>query len=118
MNPEQLQNTPQPQQPQQPTPTPASSSPGKKKLSGRTKLALWLMIGPTALLIVTFFGYALVNVLTPVTAPTDGSLFAEPSPAQSAGNIFLFLIGAISTLTFLPGLITGIILLATKKPQA
>ena len=87
-------------------------------MTGRTKTALWLMIGPTALLIATFLAYAVVNLMfasAVTTATNETTLFAEQSPIQSIINVLLFLVGAIGSLTWLPGLITGIVLLATPK---
>jgi ABC-type sugar transport system permease subunit len=121
----------QPEQQNQPVQQPVQ--PGKT--SGRTKLALWLMIGPTLLIILAFVGYAILNLATSsMTEPSancdtssqrpldnEGSssdapcdLFTDTSPAQSIGNILLYLVGAIAFLTWLPGLITGIVLLATR----
>lgn len=81
----------------------------------RTVLALWLMIGPTALIIVSIILYAVANFITSQVAPESGELFAEPTVGSAIVNIILFIIGAISVITWLPGLITGIVLLATKK---
>jgi hypothetical protein len=92
------------------------------KLDGRTKGALWLLIGPTALLILTFMLYAIINLISagvaepaPVSSGTPDSLFAEDPAGTTAANIILFLFGALGVLTWLPGLIIGIVLLATKK---
>ena len=82
----------------------------QRKITGRTKLALWLMIGPTALLIVTFAGYAAVNLAFSGTV--------DESPIKVVLNVLLFLVGVISVVAGLPGLITGIVLLATPKKQA
>ena len=81
----------------------------------RTILALWLMIGPTALIVVSILAYALVNFITAQTAPEAGALFSEPSAGTTVMNVVLFIVGAVSVMTWLPGLIIGIILLATKK---
>jgi hypothetical protein len=115
---------PQPQQPVQPG-----------KTSGRTKLALWLMIGPTLLFILAFAGSAILNLATSsITPPANNcdttnqrplynedsssaapcDLFPETSPLQTIGNVLLFLVGLVAFLTWLPGLITGIVLLATR----
>lgn len=45
----------------------------------------------------------------------QNDLFANPSPVKTAFNIVFFLTGAIGVLTWLPGLIAGIVLLATRK---
>ncbi|MFZ2126248.1 MAG: hypothetical protein WAV04_01935 [Candidatus Microsaccharimonas sp.] len=92
--------------------------PTTKKLSGRTIAALWLMIAPTALFILGFIGFAILNWIGDAATPvpsSDGSLFAETQPTTTAGNILLFATGLIAFLTWLPGLIIGIVLLATQK---
>jgi hypothetical protein len=95
---------------QQPTPQQQPN-----KMTSRTKLALWLMIGPTALAVVTFILFATINLIS--ASLTSGSTsFGETTPLQTVANILLFLTGGISFLTWLPGLIIGIVLLATK-PQ-
>ena len=71
-------------------------------MTTRKKTALWLMIGPTAALVITFIGYALVNALF-------------NSGGSAVINILLFIVGVISTLAWLPGMIVGIVLLSTKK---
>jgi len=68
---------------------------------------LWLLIAPTALIIATFVLYAIVNF---AIGSTD-----NVSIVRSIMNILLFMVGAISIITWLPGLIIGIILLATRK---
>lgn len=88
----------------QPTPT---VTPGDTK---RRTIALWLLIGPTALIIGSIILYALVNLIMSNAGQSDMS-----NTAASAINIILFVIGVISTTTWLPGLIIGIVLLATQK---
>ena len=115
----------QPVQPvQYPTPQPdyasAAAHPQHHKMATRTKVALWLMIGPTALFIVSLIIYAILNAI-PAQTPspeTTTNLFAEASPLQTAGSIILFISGAVTILTWLPGMIIGIVLLATKKKPA
>lgn len=110
-----------------------------KKVSGRTKAALWLMIGPTALLIGVFILYAIVNwvvvgidtsssdpsvrcpssVSGGITSCTPESQFNETPLIVTLMNVALFIVGSVFVLTWLPGLIIGIVLLATKpKPLA
>ena len=103
----------------QPTET---THPVQKKIDRRTKVALWIMIGPTALIIVTLVAYAVVNIVTGAVPPDqDAALNPNPDSIQAALaisiiNIVLFAIGSLSFLAWLPGLITGIVLLATRKP--
>lgn len=87
------------------------------KLSGRTKGALWLLIGPTALLILTFALFALTNWISVSTmqAPTAGELFGSQPVWVPIVNVILWLVAVLSFIAWLPGLIIGIILLATKK---
>lgn len=104
------------QQPAQPQPT---SDP---RIARNNKLKLiWgliCLLGPTALIILAILLYALINFTINTSVPDTGSadLFAEPSPAQTIGNIVLFLTGAIAVLSWLPGIVVGIVLLATRKP--
>lgn len=84
------------------------------KITGRTKAALWLLIGPTALLVAAFILFAVTNWVFGATTTQTDELFAEPSMITTIINVVLFLAGALSVLTWLPGLIVGIILLATR----
>ncbi len=83
----------------------------------RKVLALWLLLAPTALIVSIAILYSIVNFIAVSTAPTpiEGELFAQPSPIQATINLILFAVGAISAIAWLPGLIAGIILLATQK---
>ena len=112
-------------QPQIEQPQPPQTPIVPKKKSTRTKLALWLMIGPTALSVFALLGYALLNFgISSITQSSATEcvadtcdLFPPSSPLQTIANVLLFLAGAISFLTWLPGMIMGIVLLATKpKP--
>jgi len=93
------------------------------KMSPRTKTALWLMIAPTALFIIVLVAYTFINLALGMTIPDQDpeqnpQLFNDsPSPvATTLLNSLLFITGGISFLTWLPGLIIGIVLLATQKP--
>lgn len=115
MNPQQEQNN----SPQSSTPTPVEtplSTPTQEQSPKKShkKLALMLLIGPSALLLLTFVLYAISNFITNSTAPNSGELFTQPSLLTSIINIFLFFIGTISVLAWLPGIIIGIILLNKK----
>ncbi|MES2630883.1 MAG: hypothetical protein V4611_02920 [Patescibacteria group bacterium] len=98
----------------------------KQKMSKRTKIALWCLIGPTALYIVVFALFAIINLVLAGTVPasTGGNsenLFGETSIFASILNIILFVAGLIAFVTWLPGIIFGIVILTTKKssqPQA
>ena len=85
------------------------------KLDKRTKGALWLLIGPSALIIVDLILYALMNWIFTATAPAPSSeLFAPQTGASVFVNILLFIFGLIGILAWLPGIIIGIVLLTTK----
>lgn len=90
----------------------------RKSASTRTRLALCLMIIPTALIVASILLYAVVNFILGATAPepsADGELFGEQSPVRTTLNVILFFIGSASVAAWLPAMITGIILLATRK---
>lgn len=91
-------------------PAPAAPVPMNK----RTKIALWLMIAPTAVLVLNFLLFAVVNYLFRGAPSADG-LFASQDAIQTISNVFLFVLGLAAFLAWLPGLIIGIVLLATKK---
>ena len=76
------------------------------RMRTRTKIALLLMISPTALLFGTAILYALANL-----ALAD----SDAGAARTVINVFMYVVGVVSVLAWLPGLITGIVLLATKK---
>ncbi len=82
------------------------------KMTGRTKLALWLLIGPTGLYVAVFTLFAVINYVFSTTTTGLG----EASVIATIMNVILFLAGVVAFLTWLPGIITGIILLTTK-PQ-
>ena len=76
------------------------------------------LVGPTALLVVTILGYAILNFAFGASwgyAHGDSSLFPEPTPLHSFVNILLFLVGVVSVLTWVPGIVVGIILLSTRR---
>jgi hypothetical protein len=108
------------QQPEAPAYQPPIEQPAAVTTVSNKKrkiLGLWLLIGPTALIVSSIILFAIVNFITSsmAPAPTDSELFAPRSPLESVMNIIMFLVGAISILTWLPGIIIGIILLTTQK---
>lgn len=78
------------------------------------KLALWLIIGPSALFIVAI-GLSILSNLIFNSTSADGELFGDASPLKSIFNIFFFLSMLVSFITWLPGLIIGIVLLAKQS---
>ena len=107
----------EPQQNNEPVFTPAqpAAHPTTSAKSKRTILALWLMIGPTALIVVSIILFAIANFIMALTMPQTSNTFAAQSVGQTIVNVILFIIGAVSVITWLPGMIIGIVLLATKK---
>ena len=108
------QNTPaqQPYQPVQPQQT-LSYSPehiAAIRKSNQTKLiwGLICLIAPTALLIVSILLYAVFNFVS-------GGYNSSGGMVTTIINIIMFLAGAISVLTWLPGIVAGIVLLATRQ---
>ncbi len=77
------------------------------------------LIAPTALLIISMIAYAIINYAISTTATSSsmasGTTLANPSPLVTIINIILYLAAAVGMLTWLPGIITGIVLLATRK---
>jgi uncharacterized membrane protein len=97
------------------------------------------LIGPTALLIGAILLYALINFFYAAAEPAvvtgpgvdcmnnpyagvcapqseNESVFADQGPVRTIINVILFLVGALVVITWLPGIIVGIILLASRKP--
>lgn len=72
------------------------------------------LLGPTLLLVITIFTYAVVNFLIADTAQSSSELFTT-SPVGAVFNTLMFLVGALVILTWLPGIIAGIVLLATRR---
>lgn len=107
------------QQPEVPAyQSPIEQTPPVAPVNNKRKiLALWLLIGPTALIVGSIILYAIANFILASTtpAPAEGEMFGSQSPIQSIVNIILFAIGGISVMTWLPGIIIGIILLTTQK---
>lgn len=92
------------------------------------------LIAPTALIIISLLFYAVFNFVFSTGAPSstecptidgivqgancfpaDDSLFGESNLARTITNVILFIVGVFSVLTWLPGIIVGIILIANRK---
>ena len=109
-------------EPTQPITTDAPQPTPKKRIT-RTAVALILLISPTVLFVLTFLGFALVNLFLGQGIP-DQDPALNPNPSSpliapivvSVLNTLFFIGGVISVLTWVPGIVIGIILLATKKP--
>lgn len=98
------------QPPTEPAAATAPTIPGKRKA-----IALWLLIGPTALIIGSILLFAVANYVTASLAPASSDLIAPTPPLNAAINIILFAVGAVSVITWLPGIVIGIILLASSN---
>ena len=73
------------------------------------------LAGPVALIILSLLLYAVANFISGSTTQNSDELLSEPSPVTTIVNILLFIVGAFSVVAIVPGLIIGIILLATAK---
>lgn len=74
----------------------------RKKLTGRTKLALWLIIGPTIFLAALFVVFALSN--------NDWASILTLTSADATPLI----VGGLGLVIWLGGLIVGVVLLSTR----
>lgn len=63
------------------------------------------LVAPTALILLSIILYAIVQFVA------GDSL----STVRTISNVILFLTGAVAVMTWLPGIIVGIILLATRR---
>lgn len=103
--------TPQPNTPLAPTTINEEQRKNKLKLIW----GLICLIGPSALFLVAILLYAVTSFVTSSVTPADSSDLLSNTSNNTVINIILFLFGAISVATWLPGIIVGIVLLATRK---
>jgi hypothetical protein len=82
-----------------------------KKITKRTKIALWLLIAPTAMIIAGLLLFALASWIL-----SYNDLLGSNALTVTL-NILLYFISLIGILTWLPGLIIGIVLLATPPTK-
>lgn len=107
----------------------------RKKTTKRTKLILWLMLGPTVLIAASFIAFSIANLafgtlpntLPEACADEPISITAQPSaecqeellgqqtPIQMAINTFLSLALFAGVFAWLPGLIIGAVLLIKRR---
>jgi hypothetical protein len=102
--------TPEPQQPVPVQPLALQETPKKN----HKKLALGLLIVPTALFVLSLV-IGLIAAQVGNAPAQNGELFDEVSPVKQILNILTFSLAGIGFLTWLPGIIVGIILLTKKK---
>ncbi len=89
--------------------------------SKNRKQTIWgiiLLAGPTALFIITFLLFAINNYMFSAYALQSSGEFANVGIVQTTINILAFLFGVVAFITWLPGVIIGIILLATRTKSA
>lgn len=87
------------------------------KLKANKRKFIWglvCLLGPTGLIILSIVAYAVLNFIAG-SMSSEGELFGEIPIWQTIANVVLFFTGAISVITWLPGIIGGIILLASRK---
>ena len=102
-----------------PAPAAVNTATIQKTNKLKTTWGIICLVAPTALVVVSIIAYAILNFIAgsqEAAQVASDSLFAEagPSPLHTIGNVLLFLVGAIAVMTWLPGIIIGIILLATR----
>lgn len=123
----------------EPEHTPAPAPTQRKHLAPRTKTALWLLIGPTVTIAATLILFIILNIAfgnIPQTLPTacqtqpvtditsslskecEDALMGLQSSPELAVNVILIVIGGIGVISWLPGIIIGSILLATKPKKS
>jgi ABC-type sugar transport system permease subunit len=85
------------------------------------KLPLFLIIGPSLGVVGAIILYAIINFVVSsfaagdVNATQGGDLFGDNGIFKTIANVLLFLLGALSILSFFPCLIIGIILLSKRR---
>jgi ABC-type glucose/galactose transport system permease subunit len=87
----------------------------KRHRDGRKIAGILLVAGPTSLIVLTIFLYAFTNFIFAGAPSSSDNLFGDSSPMQAILNIIFFALGATGVITWLPGLVIGIILLATRR---
>ncbi len=105
-----------------PIPTPPANNAASIQKANKLKTTWGIicLVAPTALVIVSILAYAVINFIAgsqETAQVASDSLFSEAgaSPLRTIGNVILFAVGAITVVTWLPGIIIGIILLTTRQ---
>lgn len=103
-----------------PAPAAVNTATIQKTNKLKTTWGIICLVAPTALVIVSVLAYVILNLIAgsqETAHVASDSLFSEagPSPLRTIGNVILFAVGAIAVMTWLPGIIVGIILLATRN---
>lgn len=86
-------------------------------ITTRTKIALWSLIAPTVVIIISIGLFMVLNlVFNPTLWPTPDTQDPAPTPIViTTLNVILAIIGAAGLIAWLPGVITGITLLVTHR---
>lgn len=80
--------------------------------------AIWLLVGPTALLVFSILAYALANFIFASTVSSSNTeLLGQQPIGTTIVNLALFVVGLVGVIAWLPGIIIGIVLLATQRQQ-
>lgn len=96
---------------------PHPAEPYRKKVSGRTQLALWLILGPTVLVALVFIAFAIINLIFNPTfwMTPDTEDFAATPLIITILNVALFMLGSAGIVAWLPGIIIGAVLLSKRQ---
>jgi hypothetical protein len=87
------------------------------KLKANKRKFIWglvCLLGPTGVIVLGVIVFAIVNFIAGSMRP-EGELFGETPIWQTITNVVLFFTGAVSVIAWLPGIIGGIILLASRN---
>ncbi|MNH50433.1 hypothetical protein D3C73_20470 [compost metagenome] len=115
MNPDQQPVSPA--EPQAPVHQPIGAAQSPRR-NTRKITAIWLLVGPTALIVFSIAAYAVANLIfnSGVNMQNNNAeLFGQQPVAVTIINIILFITGLLGVIAWLPGIIIGIVLLATKR---
>jgi hypothetical protein len=115
MNPDQQPVSPA--EPQAPAHQPAGATQSPQR-NTRKFAAIWLLVGPTALIVFSITAYAVANLIFNNSVNIENNsaeLFGQQPVVATIINIILFITGLLGVIAWLPGIIIGIVLLATKK---
>jgi hypothetical protein len=95
-------------------PTPAQSATVEVPRKRHKKLALTFLIAPTALLVIGII-CLFIAAYIPNSAPTESNLFGATSLPVKVLTICGFIGTGLGFVTWLPGIVIGIVLLAIRK---
>lgn len=74
-----------------------------------------LLVGPSTLFLLAVLLNAIVNFVVGSSQPSGtDQLFPQPTPFSTVASVVTFIMAAMSIVTWIPGLIIGIIFLKKK----